>query len=212
MKTTILRQGPTTLARVSTTLFFLMVIGMCRLLPAQNRLKDIAVQFNHITSAEGFNSEKITSITQDSKGFIWIGSYGGLLRYDGYSFKIFQHDPKNPKSLGDTAVNRLFTDSAGRMWVGTVGKGLFLYDQETEEFTSYGPVSGGPDNGIVHTIMTISEDSDRNIWVGTFGDGIYLLDPRTKNSLIFCTRTETLPVSCIMLFSISSRMLRKTYG
>ena len=47
------------------------------------------IQFSHLTAEDGLSLSGVTQIFQDSKGFLWFGTYNGLNRYDGYNFKIF---------------------------------------------------------------------------------------------------------------------------
>ena len=50
---------------------------------------------------------------QDRRGFIWIGTYNGLNRYDGYRVKTYKPDPNNPNSLSGLLVYALFEDRSG---------------------------------------------------------------------------------------------------
>ena len=68
---------------------------------------------------QGLSEGNVYVIHQDKKGFIWIGTHGGLHRYDGYGFKIFQYTPFNFSTLGDNAVFFLKEDNAtGKFWIG----------------------------------------------------------------------------------------------
>jgi ligand-binding sensor domain-containing protein len=51
----------------------------------------------------------VITILQDSKGFLWFGTRDGLNRYDGYSFKVFRHNPLNPYTISDNYTRTLFT-------------------------------------------------------------------------------------------------------
>src|SRR5574339_1238785 len=57
------------------------------------------VQFEHLTIEDGLSQNAGLVIFQDSKGYLWIGSQDGLNRYDGFTFKVFKHDPDNPNSI-----------------------------------------------------------------------------------------------------------------
>lgn len=57
------------------------------------------VKFGHLSVVHGLSNNMVSGIVQDNKGFRWFGTYGGLNRYDGYSFKLHRHDldePNNP--------------------------------------------------------------------------------------------------------------------
>ncbi len=54
---------------------------------------------------------------------MWIGTEGGLNKYDGYNFTVYQHDPYNPNSLSNNHVTDLYEDSDGMLWIATHGGG-----------------------------------------------------------------------------------------
>jgi signal transduction histidine kinase/ligand-binding sensor domain-containing protein len=69
--------------------------------------------------AEGLSQGYVYAIHEDRKGFIWIGTHGGLNRYDGYGFRVFQYLPFNAGTLGDNSVFFLKEDPVtGRFWIG----------------------------------------------------------------------------------------------
>ena len=75
----------------------------------------------------------VTACIQDNDGFVWIGTRDGLNRFDGYSFKVFRHDPEVSSTLGSNWITSLNCDQTGNLWVGTLA-GLFRYDKERESF------------------------------------------------------------------------------
>lgn len=50
---------------------------------------------------------------------MWFGNDYGLNRFDGYLFKVFTHEPKDPNSLGGVSIFSLFKDRVGELWIGT---------------------------------------------------------------------------------------------
>ena len=94
----------------------------------QNLLK------NFLTVDNGLSHNEVTSIVQDHDGFIWIGTRGGLNRYDGYSFKIFNQVPGDSNSLVNPSIESLFVDSKGNLWIGTKSGGVSKYDPVTGDF------------------------------------------------------------------------------
>ncbi|MCB0689630.1 MAG: hypothetical protein KDC53_23985, partial [Saprospiraceae bacterium] len=96
-------------------------------------------------------------IYEDSQGFLWFGTYGGLYRYDGYEFEHFTHDPDNGKSLGDNKVRCLLEDDWGNLLIGTQ-VGLYVLDLGSRIFHQV----TGMDTQTVH-VMIKGEEGD--FWV-----------------------------------------------
>jgi len=69
--------------------------------------------FRHFTVDQGLPVPTVTALAQDGAGFIWVGTQGGLARFDGYRFKTFKPDPGNLAALPDSYVWTLHTDAAG---------------------------------------------------------------------------------------------------
>jgi len=112
---------------------------------------------------------------------MWFGTwYGGLARFDGYEFKVFQHEPRKPTSLAHNYVWTLLVDKTGTLWVGTNGGGLDRYDRRTESFIHFGYDSNDPRRLPHANIKVLFEDSQGRLWVGSNG-GLSLLD-RASNS------------------------------
>jgi ligand-binding sensor domain-containing protein/signal transduction histidine kinase len=132
-----------------------------------------SLRFDHIGIEEGLLNENITAILQDSKGFMWFGTFDGLYKYDAYSFTKYEKDPFDPNSLSHNFIYTIFEDKQGTIWVSTF-EGLCKFDRSTEKFTRYKP---SPDAKFSNpNISAINEDSDGMIWVGNFGDGLCRLD------------------------------------
>lgn len=77
----------------------------------------------------GLPTGEANTVVQTSDGYIWLGSYGGLIRYDGSSFRNYSTDG----SISSSSVRSLFEDSAGRLWIGTNDAGVYLYENGTFE-------------------------------------------------------------------------------
>ena len=104
------------------------------------------------------------ALAQDGDGFIWLGTQGGLARWDGYRFRGYQPNPKDPASLPDSFVQTLHTDPKGRLWIGTSAGGLVRYDRDHDNFT---PVALGETEGSRSHIGAIADDGAGGLWVGT---------------------------------------------
>ena len=88
----------------------------------------------YITSDEGLSQNEVTSILQDKKGFLWVGTRGGLNKYDGNTIKVYQNELGNSNSLSNNSVETLFEDSNGLIWIGTKSNGVSIYNPKFDRF------------------------------------------------------------------------------
>ena len=121
--------------------------------------------WQELTISDGLSQGMIFDLKQDSKGFIWVATKDGLNRYDGYNFKVFTHDPYNDYSLSDNNCSALLVDSRGWLWVGTLNKGLNLFDTRTQRFYHLNIRDQASPNAGDYAINYIYEDPQGTIWV-----------------------------------------------
>ncbi|MEM6844692.1 MAG: two-component regulator propeller domain-containing protein [Bacteroidota bacterium] len=123
----------------------------------------------------------IYSFLEDSRGNLWIGTSGGLFRYDNrYRLRAsYYHNPNVPGSLSDNFVFKVFEDQRGNIWVGTRTGGLNLLDSDTDTFHHFchNSTPGSISNDRVRDMAV---DALGNLWVATFeGLNRYRYDTRT---------------------------------
>ncbi|MFH0991290.1 MAG: two-component regulator propeller domain-containing protein [bacterium] len=92
--------------------------------------------FNHVTAANGLSENSVYAILKDREGFMWIGTQGGLNRYDGERCKAYKHIHNDSLSLSDNFIISLAEDSSGYIWVGT-RHGLNRFDKKTQTFRHF---------------------------------------------------------------------------
>ena len=134
------------------------------------------IRFEHLTSEDGLSQNAGLDILQDRRGYLWIGTQDGLNRYDGYSFKIFKHDPDDLESISHNSILKLVEDSNGTLWIGTWGGGLNSYDPVTEKFRRFQHDPDDPTSLADDNVYSILEDSNGTLWIGTLG-GLDRFDP-----------------------------------
>lgn len=115
------------------------------------------ISFDHLIVEDGLSQSTVFTITQDCKGFIWIGTRDGLNRYDSHEIKIYRNNPEDSTSLIHNMVNSLLADSKGRLWVGTY-HGLCLYRPEKDNFTHIVDAPGSALSLSNNNINVIFED------------------------------------------------------
>ena len=113
--------------------------------------------FKNYQVQNGLSSNTITTILQDKKGFIWIGTRNGLNRFDGNTFKIFHNVLSDAQSLGSNSIFSLFEDEKEQLWVGTYS-GIYLYDPRQERFSAFKLIPPGE-------VRYMAADNMDNIWI-----------------------------------------------
>jgi ligand-binding sensor domain-containing protein len=85
---------------ITSIVSFLFIVSLNRQSFAQK--EDLS--FEHIGVEEGLSNEKVTAILQDSKGYIWFGTFDGLNKYDGYTFTKYKFDPLDSNSISQNWI------------------------------------------------------------------------------------------------------------
>ncbi len=103
----------------------------------------------------GLPTSDANTVLASSDGYIWVGGYAGILRYDGNSFT------RLPVDNGLTSGRGLFEDSKGRIWVGTNDNGVVVIDGNSQKHITY-------KEGLTSSsIRDFAEDDEGNIFIGT---------------------------------------------
>ncbi|MBW3526792.1 EAL domain-containing protein [Shewanella sp. NKUCC05_KAH] len=118
----------------------------------------IILQSQSFGVPEGLSQSTVTSIVQDNDGYIWIGTFNGLNRFDGKNFKHFYANDTRT-GLPSSFIRSLLIDDKGILYVGT-DSGLVVYDKLQESFSHYGlSVKNSP-------VWSLNS-SDKSLIVGT---------------------------------------------
>ena len=88
------------------------------------------------TTDQGLPHNHVRSITQDQNGFLWIGTWDGLSRYDGYEFRNYFHNPSDSTSLVYFQTDHVFVDNRNNVWV-CCATGISKYNREKDNFKQY---------------------------------------------------------------------------
>jgi signal transduction histidine kinase/ligand-binding sensor domain-containing protein/DNA-binding response OmpR family regulator len=88
----------------------------------------------HLGIDQGLSNNAVTSIFQDHNGFMWFGTYDGLNRYDGHTFKVFRNIIGDSTSLQDNHVSNIESDALHNLWIGCES-GLSIYNPAKSTFS-----------------------------------------------------------------------------
>jgi signal transduction histidine kinase/ligand-binding sensor domain-containing protein len=149
---------------------FLLVLGFTFLLaPAVQASLDPAkdiTQFIHQSwgGEQGLPQSSVMAIAQTRDGYLWLGTEGGLVRFDGLHFTIFEKN--TTPSLQSNVITSLLVDHEGLLWIGTHGGGLAYFSHG--QFRSFALQKELASD----SILSLYEDSQGNLWIGTDGGGL----------------------------------------
>ncbi len=135
------------------------------------------LSFEHISIRSGLSQNTVTSILQDSRGFLWFGTQYGLNRYDGYTFEKFKTTPWNTNSISDNYVNTIIEDRKGMLWVGTRSGGLNRFDPGKGRWSHYRHDPQDVNSLSSDQVFVIYEDSRGFLWMATARGGLDRLRP-----------------------------------
>ncbi len=120
------------------------------------------------------NGTTATDIIQTRDGYINIGTYEGLARFDGVNFTTHKRSSSN--DLAFVSVRTILEDSQGTLWIGSNDEGLQKINKEGKKL--YTTQNGLPNN----SIRALAEDRAGNIWVGTASGVVYITRSGHLNS------------------------------
>ncbi|MFD2035210.1 two-component regulator propeller domain-containing protein [Belliella marina] len=151
-------------------LFFLISITGLYAQGDNTILNNQGFSVKYLGIESGLSNNAVTALYQDERGFMWIGTYDGLNRYDGYDFQVFRNFPRDSSTL----INNRIVSIYGReneIWVGTK-RGLSVYDVLTGQFESrFLKIPSGNAEKILYDINKIGGNS-KEIWLATAGKGL----------------------------------------
>ncbi|MGX5175214.1 ligand-binding sensor domain-containing protein [Aliikangiella sp. IMCC44653] len=141
------------------------------------------INFHRINVDDGLSQSYVYQTLQDHMGFIWIATQDGLNRYDGKQFVIFRADPNDKSAIKSNDVRVLLEDSQQRLWIGTQGKGLSLYDSATQSFSQFSLTQPNePATGNI--VVDILEANSQVFWIGTRA-GLVKFNPQNGEAIRF---------------------------
>jgi signal transduction histidine kinase/ligand-binding sensor domain-containing protein/AraC-like DNA-binding protein len=129
-----------------------------------------AYKVKYLGSNQGLSNNSVKCIFQDSKGFVWFGTYDGLDRYDGYEFKVLRNRINDSTSLPHNYISALNEDNEHNLWIG-MGQGAVTYNTFTNVVSPvyYYPHQSAQKQKVGIYINSIEKDTEGNIFLGTSG-------------------------------------------
>lgn len=158
--------------KICVTIFFFgfFLIGLFKTARSQYSVTEASnlissnLLFERFYSRDGLPDDRIRTIFQDSRGFIWLGTMNGLARFDGYNFKKYSKSKDSTSICGNWAY-AICEDNNKDIWVGTK-QGLSRYDIRTNVFENF--LYSKTKNSVIYNLInTLQFDNSGKLWIGT---------------------------------------------
>jgi signal transduction histidine kinase/ligand-binding sensor domain-containing protein len=159
---------------------FLIAVSLC--LPGKALAQQEKVYFDMIDIKSGLPESSVRDMKEDALGYIWMATQNGLVRYDGYNYKVYNLGSDEQNLRVYTNIANLYLDKKGTLWAGTVSNGIFKYDRKTDTFIQY----IFPIREMAVVLYVSTADDSGNIWGVAFlsGESIaWKLDPQGRFEL-----------------------------
>ena len=146
------------------------------------------------------NRNNIHVIIRSRDQKLWLGTQGGIYKFDPSQGQVIKHFDKIDTRRGGLEHNEIramYEDNGGILWIGTEYGGIYRFNNSTNTFTNY---THDPENGnsISHNrIRCIYEDRSEVIWIGTYGGGLNKLSDRQKILFESYQEKDGLPSSVV---------------
>jgi len=155
------------------------------------------VPFFTISVEDGLSNDSVYCLLQDQRGFVWVGTFGGLDRYDGKDVVSFKPGGVEGFSLSASVVFALAEGKGGAVWVGTDGGGLDRLNPETGRVEIFrGPKTGAEGLGS-DLVYALTAEEDGDLWIGTGGNGLVLRKEKSGLFRHFSVETDDLPSNVV---------------
>ncbi|MFC5624229.1 two-component regulator propeller domain-containing protein [Algoriphagus winogradskyi] len=138
---------------------------------------------------DGISQVSINDLIQDKRGFVWIATQDGLNRFDGKEFKVYKYSEIDSTTIHGNYTNKIFEDTSGKIWIGTIGNGLSYYEPDQDRFHRITLANSTDKNEIISSLLN---DQDGNLWVASSISGLHQLSNKTdKQSAFFKNKPLT---------------------
>ncbi|MBS2098075.1 hybrid sensor histidine kinase/response regulator [Carboxylicivirga linearis] len=119
------------------------------------------ITFSQISTKEGLSQNTVRSILVDNKGFLWVGTLDGLVRYDGNRFITHKPDANVANNIPDQRVKGIFEDDNGFIWILTYANSFSCYNPNDETFIEF----SYEDRNIPLPYTHFKQTSDGAVWL-----------------------------------------------
>ena len=189
---------------IKLLLYFNMLISRCRIivvpgfmmlfclnLRAEYKTAEYRTNVHSLSRRDGLSNGAVNTISKDSEGYIWFGTWNGLNRYDGNHIVTFLPG-SNSNSIHNHVIRELHPTAAGPIWMLT-NKGVALYDNVSGRFSSY--FSNEPEQINYENDIAVCHSDSYGTMASVYGRGIFRFDSTVRQFRKLVFNKASYPVS-----------------
>lgn len=131
----------------------------------------------------------VISLYESPAGTLYVGCWqtekGAFCRFipETKTFRRYPHEPNRADGLQCIVARFLLGDHTGKIWIGTDGNGVNIFDPVTETFEHYSPNTPIVGGAMDRDVRCFYEDHNRTMWIGTESAGLLFFD-RARNQFV----------------------------
>src|SRR6478735_4015274 len=133
----------------------------------------------HLTTANGLPQATVMTTLRDSRGFVWIGTEDGLMRFDGQQMVRYSRSQEGARSLPGNFIRQVVEDPNHDLWVAVKDAGLARWHRDTDRFETWSHEPQRSDSLSSNAVRALVVDRTGQVWVATTDAGVSILDPAT---------------------------------
>ena len=144
----------------SSLVYFFLVFIFCQSSSYYSATAQINFSEKNFTTDNGLSNNFVQDISEDKNGFLWISTWDGLNRFDGYEFKRYFHKPNDSTTFPFFIVEKTIVDNLNNVWVVCPKRAVVKYNRTNDSFDKFKP---GKYNEFVASDIICGNNND--IWL-----------------------------------------------
>ena len=130
------------------------------------------LRFENLNLEDGMAQYSAENVIQDSLGYMWIATQGGLHRYNGYEFEIYTSTAFDTTSVSSGSTFDIEEASNGDLWVTTTGEGLNRFNRKNQTFTQYTHDPSDSTTVASNNLSFVYEATNGDLWIASPANGV----------------------------------------
>ncbi|MDD3322023.1 MAG: two-component regulator propeller domain-containing protein [Paludibacter sp.] len=145
--------------------------------------------FYHYTTEDGLPQYTIMDMLQDQKGFLWLATWDGLSKYDGYKFHNYKVQPGDSYIMNSNRIERIYLDKYSRIWMLSYDSDAHCFNPETEKFWGLQSI---PNLDKSFALSKLIVNPSGKVWITSNNAGCVLIKDSTFNTQLFNKSNQSL--------------------